>query len=191
MTSLSYYIVNSNYLRVADILGASSTPGTTVIGQHKNLNPETLNQQWQMNVKTFNFTTGIYTASLQASNPSLYAVPSSGGVVTGTSEVDWFLEAVTAPFGGATSFRIGEGPEGPFWTAQPNDTQQVQLRSNDNGEDQVWTFIEVVIPRRPSAPPTTWLENELRFSTSCSSCAAPINIWPCYVRLCTCTLLRK
>ena len=27
--------------------------------------------------------------------------------MTGTSEVDWFLEAVTAPFGGATSFRYG------------------------------------------------------------------------------------
>ncbi|KAJ3553364.1 hypothetical protein NM688_g3653 [Phlebia brevispora] len=143
--SLAYYIVNNNFLHVADISGGGSSPGNAVIAQTKNI-PETFNQQWQLAIKSFNLSSSLYTASLQALGPTSFAVPSGGNVVIGNSEVDWFIQTVTAPFGGAASFRIGQSPTGPFWTAQPNATQQIQLKANDNGEDQLWTFIEVVVP---------------------------------------------
>ncbi|KAJ3555640.1 hypothetical protein NM688_g2465 [Phlebia brevispora] len=144
--SLAYYIVNNEFLRVADVFEAEVGPGISIIGQHKGL-PETFNQQWHINVTSFTLSTSIYTASIQALQPASFAVPQGAGVFTGNTVFDWALQAVVAPFGGAASYRIGQTAEGPFWTAQTNDTEN--LLPLDNGEDQLWTFVQVVQPGTP------------------------------------------
>ncbi|KAJ3519406.1 hypothetical protein NM688_g9304 [Phlebia brevispora] len=156
---LNFSIVNNGNLRVAAVREGKSAAGTHVVASHKNL-PATSNQEWQIKtIRNFDLATRTYLVSLQSVTPGSFAICSTGRqddrktVVSGTALVEWYLEVITAPFGGAASFRpltsIGTSPTGPYWTAPVADRRQITLQSNTGEEDQLWTFIQLMKTGQP------------------------------------------
>ncbi|KAJ3521094.1 hypothetical protein NM688_g9065 [Phlebia brevispora] len=153
MVELTFNIVNNRKLRVADVRANGSSE---VISVDKN-QPATLNQEWKISVLDYDFSSGTYKVTLQTVDPLKYAGYDSGKgtVINGASSFQWTLEPVNAPFGGATSFRIGTGRGGPYWTAGSNNKDQIKVKSNTYDTDQLWTFVEVAKPGQPHNDPDT------------------------------------
>ncbi|KAF7797949.1 hypothetical protein EIP86_009156 [Pleurotus ostreatoroseus] len=103
--SASFYIVNNSTLRVADIYEAKTAGGTPVIAQHKNPSPETLNQQWQMDIKGWDLLSGTSVVTFRALEPKYYAVPQGDSVQIGALEGRWYIETAIPGFGGQAAYR--------------------------------------------------------------------------------------